>query len=680
MRIATAATPVQRFGIVEPDHDFSIKPTPKAFQILCSKLYKDKITAIIRELSCNAFDSHVEAGRRERAFDVQLPDSLHPELVIRDYGTGLSDRSVRTVFTTFFESTKEDTNDQIGALGLGCKSPFSYTDTYTVKSFFNGRCTTYVCFIENSLPKIKRVSIVETDEENGLEIRIAVRPQDFVTFRTKASNVYRWFDVHPNVKGLYSQSSPPKAIQKGKDADWFYVGGTEVTRAIMGQVSYPLDEGVLSNHLGELERRLLKSFILRFGIGDLDVQAGREELSYDTATIRVIKKRLKKVSQEIGYYSKAEFSDCKNIVEATQKVIKLGLYGLFAIIPPRFNGKVVTKELACPTKGKLVRRNGTPLEEDNFYRRRRKTRQVVTTTTISPLPNHIIFIDDLKRGGISRFKKFSYETRYLCYLFTPHEDIGVEEALKAFADYPDVRLISDIKVERQTAKVRVLSRDATKSISQLSSGARREVNIDLNKTNGVFLFSKSHTLLGPEGKGGYVALIQMLITLYWRLEPDAEVYVVPWTLRKQFVEHEGWMTIYDYIFEEVEHRLADKEFVHGIHVIRDRENFPKNLFDRGAQVAERLNKRHPFRKFHERASETVSPSISMWMPLLNLMHNNNQMFGPGKAIFDGSKLKLQKYWDQLDHLPLLRAVATSAPLDAEALDDLAMYAMNKTIA
>ena len=54
---------VQRSG-VKSESKFKIKATGKAFRILSDGLYSDKVRAIIRELSCNAFDSRYEGHRR----------------------------------------------------------------------------------------------------------------------------------------------------------------------------------------------------------------------------------------------------------------------------------------------------------------------------------------------------------------------------------------------------------------------------------------------------------------------------------------------------------------------------------------------------------------------------------------------------------------------------------------
>ncbi|MBU2515922.1 ATP-binding protein, partial [bacterium] len=153
---------------------FSIKVCAKAFDIFSSKLYSDIHMAIIRELSANAWDSHCQAGKEKVPFHVHLPNTLEPFFSIRDFGTGLSHEDVMTLYTTYFESTKTETNDQVGSFGLGSKSPYAYTDNFTVTSFFNGKKTIYSMFKgEEGFPVVAVLNQTETEEDNGLEILMA---------------------------------------------------------------------------------------------------------------------------------------------------------------------------------------------------------------------------------------------------------------------------------------------------------------------------------------------------------------------------------------------------------------------------------------------------------------------------------------------------------------------------
>src|SRR3990172_92919 len=85
---------------------FRINASAHAFQILSSRLYSDPLRAIIRELSTNAADAHMAAGNTDKPFDVQLPNTMNPYFIIRDYGTGLSPDDIRNVYTVVFESDK----------------------------------------------------------------------------------------------------------------------------------------------------------------------------------------------------------------------------------------------------------------------------------------------------------------------------------------------------------------------------------------------------------------------------------------------------------------------------------------------------------------------------------------------------------------------------------------------
>src|SRR5438309_316787 len=124
MKTVNVAVEIER-GSLRHETSYRIKQDPRAFKILSAHIYSNKILAIIRELSSNAYDAHVAAGTAHLPFNVHLPNALEPHFSIRDFGTGLDRDSILHIYTTYFESTKTDTNEQIGCLGLGSKTPFS---------------------------------------------------------------------------------------------------------------------------------------------------------------------------------------------------------------------------------------------------------------------------------------------------------------------------------------------------------------------------------------------------------------------------------------------------------------------------------------------------------------------------------------------------------------------------
>lgn len=282
--------------------EFRIRNSAKAFNILSSGLYANKIRAIIRELSCNAVDSHVAANCSNTPFDVHLPNQLEPWFAIRDYGVGLDHEQVVNIYTTYFESTKTSSNEFIGALGLGSKSPFSYTDNFTVTATKNGRRGIYTAFInEQGIPSIALMTHEDTDEPNGVEVKFAVTNQyDFEKFRQEARYVYRYFEQLPVIKGCSNFAFDQREYES-KDIipgvhQYKNLNGSV---AIMGNIAYGIAVPESEKSFGELRKLLTCGLEICFNIGELDFQASREGLSYIPQTVDAIKTKLETLNKAL---------------------------------------------------------------------------------------------------------------------------------------------------------------------------------------------------------------------------------------------------------------------------------------------------------------------------------------------------------------------------------------------
>lgn len=317
MITTTSENIVERSGNFK-ENNFRIKASKKSFQILSSGLYSNKIQAITREISCNAFDSHVAAGCPDKPFDVHLPTRFEPFFSIRDYGTGLSKKDVEQIYTTYFESTKTNSNDFIGCLGLGSKSPFSYTDSFTVTSFFNGKKFLYSAFInEDGIPAVALMNEADTNEPNGLEVNFAVA-FDFDSFINEAKNIYQYFKVKPNFIGL--DPKVPSFDYRLQGSNWAVLSHTweseSMSRAIMGNVAYPFT-GFPSSDYGYMDV-LSIGIHIRFDVGALDVAASRESLSFDPATIAAVKSAVDNVKNEFADKIKERVDAANSLYEANQ--------------------------------------------------------------------------------------------------------------------------------------------------------------------------------------------------------------------------------------------------------------------------------------------------------------------------------------------------------------------------
>lgn len=298
--------------------EFRIRNSAKAFNILSSGLYANKIRAIIRELSCNAVDSHTAAGKQDTPFDIHLPNTLEPWFSIRDYGTGLSHAQVTNIYTTYFESTKTESNEFIGALGLGSKSPFSYTDNFTVTAIKDGIKGVYTAFInEQGVPSIAKMMDEKTTEPSGVEVRFAVEERyDFSKFRDEARTVYEYFKLRPVVSG-YAEFTFKDPEYKETDIipGVHYNGDRYTSYAIMGNIKYPIDVPNQEKALGDLYHLLNCGLVMEFNIGELDFQASREGLSYIPQTINAIKTKLEALNGQLAVHIAQEADKVDNLWE-----------------------------------------------------------------------------------------------------------------------------------------------------------------------------------------------------------------------------------------------------------------------------------------------------------------------------------------------------------------------------
>ena len=305
--------------------EFRIRNSAKAFSILSSGLYANKIRAIIRELSCNAVDSHVAAGKSGVPFDVHLPNQLEPWFSIRDYGTGLSHKQVTNIYTTYFESTKTNSNEFIGALGLGSKSPFSYTDNFTVTAVQNGKKGIYSAFINGEgVPSIALMMSEDTEDANGVEIKFSVNSySDFDKFRQEARQVYTYFNLRPVVSGngdfgFTNVEYESQDIIPGVHA----YKGRQGSNAIMGNIAYGISIPQSETVLGDLKNLLNCGLEIHFGIGELDFQASREGLSYIPQTIEAIKNKLTAVNAVLTTKLSAEADAIPNLWDRAVFLLK----------------------------------------------------------------------------------------------------------------------------------------------------------------------------------------------------------------------------------------------------------------------------------------------------------------------------------------------------------------------
>lgn len=163
---------------------------------LRDKIYSDKIMAVVREYVCNALDEHKKHNiSRAVDFGLRTVDN-QTSFFVRDYAKGLSEHDIRNIFGMYFRSTKSSDNNQIGGFGIGSKAGHCYTDTFYVKSFYNGVCSTYACALGGGNSGIPVGHILKMSEEKtgetGLEVSLEVKKEDRANFIHTSYNFIRF--------------------------------------------------------------------------------------------------------------------------------------------------------------------------------------------------------------------------------------------------------------------------------------------------------------------------------------------------------------------------------------------------------------------------------------------------------------------------------------------------------
>ncbi len=327
MKLNRTGTATKITGAVSAPQTFQIQSSKIAFTILSSGLYSNKIGACIRELSCNAWDSHVQANKRDVPFEVHIPTSFEPWFSVKDYGVGLSHEGILKLYTTYFSSSKNGSNDFIGALGLGSKSPFCYTEGFTITSRFDGVSRIYSSFIsEQGTPSVVlQTEDATPDAPNGIEVTFPVKEDDCWEFENNAKVMLETFEPKPI---LNTKIEIPAQTYVMKTARWGMrsVASThqgDGMRAIQGQVQYAIGKIDISKMGPELQALTAMPLDLFFPIGELAVAASRETLQLDPVTVGNITKALEDVYTGLVAEVKKEIDKCQQPWEARLLIFKL---------------------------------------------------------------------------------------------------------------------------------------------------------------------------------------------------------------------------------------------------------------------------------------------------------------------------------------------------------------------
>ena len=267
---------------------FGFVMNEKMYDLMLKKIYKNKPGAVIRELACNALDSHTAAGIPDTPFLIHLPTWVDSSFSIRDYGTGIEHDEFETTYTNVGYSTKEGSNEQVGAYGLGSKTPFTLTDTYCIENWRDGRKTTWLCFKDSGVPQVSKVADVpDTKEPSGLRVSFTFSDSLVSEFGRQVIKQLRFFPVKPILESDIEWPEVP-------EDSYGYMPQADASTLVMGNVAYEFR----SWDIPDCDSSILHNLVIYANIGDVDVPPSRETLELTTKTLDYIRALVSKIQEE----------------------------------------------------------------------------------------------------------------------------------------------------------------------------------------------------------------------------------------------------------------------------------------------------------------------------------------------------------------------------------------------
>src|ERR1700687_317388 len=283
--------------------DFAIGDCSVIVDILRNRMYQYKIQTSCQEIISNAKDACRESGKKDSDFIITVPTPLNPVFAVKDSGIGISPDRITNVFLKYGSSTKRNDNNQIGGFGLGAKSFFSYTDSFTITTIVDGFKRVYVAHIgTNNQGRLDLISTEPTTEESGTEVQVAVKRDDIGEFINAVKRAIYFWEEKPIIKGTLNTPTLVKGLQIGTHLEVIESGlvpdyieggyGSHSPLAVIDGIPYAIGDKLLNRcpTLKKIEDFVRRKLLIHIGNGVVEVAASRESIADSDKTKDALEK------------------------------------------------------------------------------------------------------------------------------------------------------------------------------------------------------------------------------------------------------------------------------------------------------------------------------------------------------------------------------------------------------
>ena len=269
-------------------------------QMLSKNLYSDEVGSAVRECASNALDSHRRAGVTDPIIVSLRVVDTGWEFSVEDFGIGLNHQDVENIISKYGKSTKRDSENELGMMGLGFKAPLAYCSSFYFIARKHGMERKYMMYEGEDVNTIDLLYSKPTNERNGVKVIIPVKSYDEYDFRRKIKEQLCYFEnVYFDVEDIDNNFT----IHRSEYYQWSELCEVEEMHVCLDDVYYPIDWKKL-----DMER-IRMPLGVRFSLTDgLYPTPNREALRYTAEAKDVIKARITDVANHFveKYNEKAE--------------------------------------------------------------------------------------------------------------------------------------------------------------------------------------------------------------------------------------------------------------------------------------------------------------------------------------------------------------------------------------
>ena len=207
-------------------------------QMLSKNLYSDSIGSTIRECASNALDSH-------RRANVTDPIVVSLEIIggqwefsVEDFGIGLDDEDVKNIISKYGKSTKRDSANELGMMGLGFKAPLAYSSSFYFVCRKHGIERKYMMYEGEDTNTIDQLYEKPTTERNGVKVIVPIKSYDKHDFIEKIKEQLAYFQhVYFNVPNVSNSFT----IVRSEHFQWSELCSDGKLHICLDDVYYPID-------------------------------------------------------------------------------------------------------------------------------------------------------------------------------------------------------------------------------------------------------------------------------------------------------------------------------------------------------------------------------------------------------------------------------------------------------